>query len=501
MDDDKERRLTEIAEHLDISPTDYARAQGRFHAVKNWLEEGAYHSGADPQVYLQGSFRLGTVVRPYRGDSDGDFDIDQVCELAAPARNREPGLLKNDIGDRLKENGDYERMLDDEGRRCWTLIYASEENRPGFHLDVLPALPSGHGEAFQIDITQKSLGRYDWLKSNPNGYYYWFKAKNYQSGELIQDQRRRIFSQNRALYGSEGDVPLQLVRSPLQRGIQLMKRHRDVSFAENDSKPISIIITTIAAHRYTGASIFSTIKDFTTYVKDRHNAILKNGQAEFDGVLDYIGNTWSVPNPIHHARLAQDIENFADKWNEDPTLPAQFFDWVYQLDRDLRRFEESGISDDLELRVKKFGTGSTYRTLQLDKARVKVAGQSEGTNELLDLIHLGIEGRIDWDPVKEIAQSIYDQAEAGDSKDVAAVNFYQIARHRGIALAAAARADVHAIMARHPNSAAYRMCGNLLLGTATRAMISECLQQGAYFDVLSWPILRLAAPEALLPPQ
>ena len=173
-----EQILAQIAQYLDISPSDYKRAQERFNAVRNWLADGEYISGTSPDIYLQGSFRLGTVVRPYRGDEDGDFDIDQVCELSIPRTNRNPELLKRDIGDRLKDNADYQRMLDDEGKRCWTLEYASEDGRPGFHLDILPSLPSEKGNQFQIDITDKQNDTYLWSPSNPKGYYYWFKSKN-----------------------------------------------------------------------------------------------------------------------------------------------------------------------------------------------------------------------------------------------------------------------------------------------------------------------------------
>ena len=497
MEATKEQRLAEIAEHLDISPSDFRRAQNRFRAVKDWLAGGNYTSGWTPDTYLQGSFRLGTVVRPYRGDTDRDFDIDQVCELTMPNTYRAPGVLKNDIGDRLKENGDYERMLDKEGRRCWTLLYASEEERPGFHIDVLPALPSGHGEAHQIDITDKNQIGYSWSKSNPKGYYYWFKRQNTLATQLVEYQRQQIWEQNRWLYERPDDVPLQLVRTPLQRAIQLMKRHRDVFFAHQDSKPISIIITTIATHKYDDTSIFDTIVNFVKYAKGRHESILRKGATDYDGIFDYIAGKWSVPNPTHQGRLAQDVENFADKWNEDHVLPSEFFAWVYQLDRDIWRYEKSGVSNDLNLRVKAFGSGSIFGTLQMREAQDAVDHGINGTNELLKLIHLGIEGKLDWEPIKAIAQSIHDNATHGESKAVAAVNLYQIARHRRWTLSTDARHHIRAIMRDHPDDAGFKMCGNILLGTHTRDMIGDCIRQGKYSSVLTWPIMRLVDGEQM----
>ena len=45
----------------------------------------------------------------------------------------------------------------------------SEENRPGFHLDVLPALSSASYQEHQIDITEKNDEMYSWSTSNPEG--------------------------------------------------------------------------------------------------------------------------------------------------------------------------------------------------------------------------------------------------------------------------------------------------------------------------------------------
>lgn len=498
MDLSRDNRLTEIAEHLDISPTDFRLAQERFCAVRDWLAGGEYKSGSGPATYLQGSFRLGTVVRPFRGDRDCDYDIDQVCELTAPYPNPSPEKLKKDIGARLNENGDYRRMLDDEGQRCWTLAYASQDNRPGFHIDILPALPSDHGEQYQIDITQKSQFDYSWMTSNPVGYYLWFKARNEFSEALVVSQRRRIFDANKDLYKTEHDVPLQLVRTSLQRAIQIMKRHRDVHSVKLDNKPISIIITTIATHLYDGSPVGGVVRRFANYVIDRHTAMLRDGAVQHDGVLDFSGGVWSVPNPVHRGRQRPAMENFADKWNRDARLATRFFDWVYQLDRDIGRFERSAVSDDLNLRIQRFGSGSEYRTLQVAATQSSLENGSGATNNLLDLIHLGIEEKLDWKKIKDFAQAIFD-SEEGDGKDVAKVNYYQIALHRGHRLSQEAKDDVRSLLAAHPNSVAYRMCCNILLGTVTRKMISECIREEKYLDVLRWPIIRLVSPELLLP--
>src|SRR5262249_16388945 len=155
-------------------------------AVAGWLE--AANSSLTPyrpRVTLQGSFRLGTVVRPVIKGRGADYDIDQVCCLDRPGAGMQPGTLKHRVGDRLREHGTYRGMLDEEGRRCWTLNYA-EDDGVGFHLDVLPAIPAGQLEMealarrgispeilkHAIEVSERrARGIYVWLPggSNPEG--------------------------------------------------------------------------------------------------------------------------------------------------------------------------------------------------------------------------------------------------------------------------------------------------------------------------------------------
>jgi hypothetical protein len=487
--------LLQIAQYLDISPTDYKIAQERFNAVKNWLDDGLYKSGYLPDVYLQGSFRLGTVVRPYHNDKDGNFDIDQVCELTKYSEFKSSQVLKNDVGDRLKENNDYDRMLDTEGKRCWTIEYATENNRPGFHIDILPALKSDVGTLYNIDITHKEDDIYSWSTSNPKGYYFWFKSKNAYSTSFIESQRSTIFNANKELYEIEENVPKQLFRTSLQRAIQIMKRHRDVHFMNKDFKPISIIITTITAQVYTESNIIEIIDEFINYVLNRNKFLIKNGYLNKDDIIDYSNGKWLIPNPVDYARPEAERENFADRWNLEPKLANSFFEWCQQLKRDINSFKKSGLSDNLNLKTKSFGTGDKiYKVLIKETERVLENGVgifSSNNRELLNLIHLGIEGKTEWESIIKLAQSYYDKAVEGDSKDVAKVNYYQISRHRGRTFSQEARTDIEDVLRRNRGSASFVLCCNLLLGSATQQMIKNCMVEFNYENILEWPILRL----------
>ncbi len=175
--------LEAIASRLDISPTKYKQAVDRYSAVSSWIADGNFEGVKDIHFYPQGSFRLGTVVRPIRGGQDADYDIDVVCELQIDKNVTTPKNIKLAVGLRIAENDKYQKMLDEEGRRCWTLLYA-EQDDVGFHLDVLPAIPevtSMRKSLVYPSIAEKAIAithknkdqSYEWYSSNPNGYAEW----------------------------------------------------------------------------------------------------------------------------------------------------------------------------------------------------------------------------------------------------------------------------------------------------------------------------------------
>ncbi len=194
------------------------------------LENGDYEGAtAAPSIYPQGSFRLGTVVRPLKEGRDSDYDIDLVCELQINKKHSTPQNVKIMVGDRLKSHGTYEDMLEDEGRRCWTLKYA-EADGVGFHLDVLPSLsedvalkqellmvgvrPEFADQA--ITITHKNGdSTYDWNPSNPGGYADWFYDRIRPAFYAVEaKQRSQLYENNRQIFASVDAVPDPLINSP-----------------------------------------------------------------------------------------------------------------------------------------------------------------------------------------------------------------------------------------------------------------------------------------------
>lgn len=487
--------LNEIARDLDISPSDFLLAQTRYQAIGDWLSNGWYGSGWEPKVYVQGSFRLGTVVKPFRGGREQGFDVDQVIELRKRSSTVTPRGLKHDIGDRLKEHGSYERMLRPEGRRCWTIQYAEDGSRPEFHVDVLPAINAVGASTTRIDITNKAGDAYSWSSSDPNGFYQWFKSKNAISEELSMRSRTAILEESQDIFESVDQVPKQLVRTALQRAIQIVKRHRDVYFDGKEQAPSSITITTILAKVFRGGGVDEALEGFAKYVCSRHDEVMSGVPVAVDGILDFQEGKWVIENP------ADPEENFADKWNSDPKLAAAFFLWGHQLSRDVYGFSQSGVPGDLWLGVGSSEEEKSFPALHLRAmAKVTSLGAGSYTDDLLRLIHLGVNRRVEWKAIEGLAKKRKATMGAGFS-DVDWVNFYQIALHQRKALPAEGIQHVRQILSEHVHEPDFVLCCNLLLGNATRQMFQRCIQyKGSGSEVMGWPIVLLAPEKLLVPP-
>ncbi|MFI7691623.1 cyclic GMP-AMP synthase DncV-like nucleotidyltransferase [Nonomuraea sp. NPDC049655] len=308
--------LDGAVETLDIAPYLYRLAVRCYEDVGTWLAE---RGKSDWRIYPQGSFLLGTVVRPHT--PRGEYDIDLVCRLPVAKESTTQAKLKELIGDELfafmqwkKQQGaaDGPKGID-ERRRCWTLDYSGE----GFHLDVLPTIPDVERPPTGILLTDKVLPQ--WQRSNPIGYAEWFKDRSELTSYRIEAATKR--------HVNVADVPEWEIRTPLQRVVQILKWHTMLRFANNpDNRPPSILITTLAAQAYEGERDLFTA---TSNVLSRMRDSIENRDGE-----------WWVPNPAHKK------ENFTDKWNEYPERREAFFRWhsdISSVLHDLIRMENKGL--------------------------------------------------------------------------------------------------------------------------------------------------------------
>jgi hypothetical protein len=72
--------LENISNELDIPENHFKQAEERYKAIGRWLlREDSTVAEYNPDIYPQGSFLLGTMIKPVTEKEE--YDIDLVCKL------------------------------------------------------------------------------------------------------------------------------------------------------------------------------------------------------------------------------------------------------------------------------------------------------------------------------------------------------------------------------------------------------------------------------------
>ena len=132
------------------------------------------------------------------------------------------------------------------------------------------------------------------------------------------------------------ELKLSRIRTPLQKAVQILKRHRDIYFMnrnDSDNRPSSIIVTTLCAMAY--ADTFGTYEKENTYLTILNmlnripHYLNRNEAGEF-----YLVNP---SNPE---------ENFLKKWNENDALVLAFREWSAKAKMDIITNPDRFIDND-----------------------------------------------------------------------------------------------------------------------------------------------------------
>lgn len=330
-DKQKKAILQSLLEGLDLPEYAHEKVKDRYADLSAWFSrEDSSLVDNDLHIFPQGSFLLGTTIRPlYEHER---YDLDFACKVrkGIEKTTHTQKNLKEIIGAELELYRQARQIKEEleEKHRCWRLSYQDEIK---FHLDIIPAIPESEErkniilESIRFSravdttdevaeqaaktvmvITDDRRDGYevicdDWKISNPEGYSVWFKQRMIPLKSVYKTESKAEID----------EIPVYDQKTPLQQCIQLLKRHRDQMFAKKEeSKPISVIITTLAARAYNGE--MDIVSALTRILNEMQN---------------YINDTIPrVPNPVHPD------EDFTDRWNmpecADLYLEENFKIWL-----------------------------------------------------------------------------------------------------------------------------------------------------------------------------
>ncbi len=333
--------LENMVELLELPDTAYKKAKERYEDLGEWFGRKESLFKNNVHIFPQGSFRLGTAIRPLNDNEE--YDLDLACNImdGISKNTHSQKDLKELIGKELESYRKARgiKSKKDEKRRCWRLKY---QDSLSFHMDIVPCIPldeptsnliyediyenyvfdenlSKKISSKSVSITDTDKKNYptidsDWNISNPEGYALWFEA-------MMQKNQVTRLSMEKAQVDK---LPSFNQKTILQRVVQLLKRHRDNMFKDNDdSKPISVIITTLAGIAYNGEeNLADALKNI---LDDMNKHINKSGKR--------------VPNPTHPK------EDFADKWSDSSyahlKLEENFYFWLKSAKRDFASMAKS----------------------------------------------------------------------------------------------------------------------------------------------------------------
>ena len=342
--------LEALGATLDLSETRLETARSAYESIGTWLANGSHPWLQDAAISAHGSTALGTAVSPLSGD---EFDVDAMIHLPHVLAQAAPRSVKEVVGARLQEHATYAEMLEEKAR-CWRLSYAGD-----FHLDLTPSIDYPPVRPPAVVVADRRLEC--WLPSNPCGFRTWF------DGRAALVPLAPVSGLVLAKEGTVAPFPVQTGRrGVLRRVVQMLKRHRDQRFVDTPSaslRPISIIITTLAAQAYEHVVLSASFDNDFDMVIETVRAMPAFIRRESES-----GQPHRVDNPTVRG------ENFADKWNHDPALPAAFFAWHAHACQDLERLFELQGEDQLALHLNEaFGRGAGSAVLRSRVGQISAA--------------------------------------------------------------------------------------------------------------------------------
>ncbi len=361
----KQEDILKLFRNLDISATMYKNAVDKYKALSAYFES----KGIECTIYPQGSFALGLVTRPFMGGKDKNYDLDVICELTYDKSKITPEALKKIIGDALKESHIYSDKLLDEFEKCWTLEFA-EINEVTFNMDIIPSIKdSKFILEFSLNsnflaITNKTpQNLYEWININPKDYQKWFEDINTPFLDHCKESERTMFMEaHRKIYNTAEEVPQYFIKSPLQRVIQLLKRHRDIYFSiknENEKKPISAIISTLCtsiAEKSDKSVNDLELLSFIVTELNIYSKLLIESEDSFyklyaeKMIIKRNKGKWEILNPVNSE------DNLADSWNKDGKKADLFFSWIKELQNTFLNYNDRNDKEFFTIMESSFGS-------------------------------------------------------------------------------------------------------------------------------------------------
>lgn len=306
-----ERVLILIAYELQLPEYLDAKVRERYESLSQYLSS-ANLAPFSPDLYPQGSYALGTTVKPLVGE---EFDLDFIILL-----NRggfaNPDDLYDVVAFEIERSGRYAGMTE---RRpsCIRITYADE-----FHMDIVPAVPDLGRSDTAILIPRNDGRSLAWHATNPKGYISWFM---HVSGQAEAAKRAMVEPLPPASPAVE--------KTALQIAVQLVKRHHHRWVDDECLRTASVVLTTITAteassHTSVGGCLDSVVDALPRYIRDVAPRLTNPGAP-----YETISEKWEEAG-VYAAFCAQ-ARQLIDQWRKLAGLQGEGYGALVALLNDM----------------------------------------------------------------------------------------------------------------------------------------------------------------------
>ena len=286
--------LNRIGAKVQLNKSRRDRAESSYRYICNWIQDDPeYFGNYDLEFYSQGSYKIGTTVKPLSGD---EFDLDFVLQIKSDWYNENPISILNNLEKRLKCHDVYKPKVERK-TRCIRINYENE-----FHIDILPGIPENKN-LLDTKLKVPDREKKGWTDGNPKGFASWFESKANNYNRILLEKRYA------SIEPLPDEIPYELI-DPLKRIVQLMKRYRDIYYVDKvEDAPRSIIITTLAAINYDGElSEYDGILNILYKIKKQ--------------IISYGNKPIEIYNPTNEK------EKLSEKWDDDIVSYKEFCNFI-----------------------------------------------------------------------------------------------------------------------------------------------------------------------------
>lgn len=338
-----EHFLLRAAKEISLSEAMYEKINDRYSQLQAILSASNNPLLADAHIFVQGSIGLKTTIKPVSGAPRDMNTIDADAIIWLPnAQDVEADEVLKVIEERFTQGSRVQEDIQ-QLRRGIRIVYADEN--PGFHIDVTPARAvNGNTEEKgegRLEVPDRETG---WKASSPIPYSNWLQVVSTQQISL----EHRV-GNSQLIFDAATQDPLPsyddyLDQDPLRATIKLLKRHRDewaIRTTNEDYRPISAVITTLATHAYLDVAKESHLKPLRPL-----DAILEIVR-RMPQHIKYKGDDCLVCNPLDNG------ENFSEKWNRPSE--GQYY-------RDAFNEWHSNASKSVSLGLENFESAESFAT-------------------------------------------------------------------------------------------------------------------------------------------